>query len=119
MRVNHQHKDGQQPTKGWSPTNLRMVTQIRNCITDMQFDTYTLLAKLTPDDNSHYLPSLGGSPFNPKMVTHQPKDGACFYLSVVIFSHRTAPQIKNFFVKVVCSTRYPGGKSHSLHRQIF
>ena len=42
-----------------------------------------------------------------------------FYLSVVIFSHRTAPQIKNFFVKVVCSTRYPGGKSHSLHIQIF
>ena len=29
--------EGHPPTQGWSPTNLSMVTQIRKCITDLEF----------------------------------------------------------------------------------
>ena len=50
-RVTHQHEAGQQPTQGWSPTNLRMVTQRRKCTTDMEFGPYTLLTKLKPGEN--------------------------------------------------------------------
>ena len=61
---------GSPATHGWSPTNLRMVTQIMNCITDIKFGTYTLLTKLTPGDNFH-----GWSPTIYRMVPHHPKDG--------------------------------------------
>ena len=61
---------GSPATHGWSPTNLRMVTQIMNCITDIKFGTSTLLTKLTPGDNCH-----GWSPTILSMDGHQPKDG--------------------------------------------
>ena len=54
--------DGHQPTQGWLPTNLRMVTQIRKCIADLEFCTYTLL---TPGDNCHEW-----SPTLLRMVAH-------------------------------------------------
>ena len=64
-------------TQGWSPTNLRMVTYNRKCTTDLEFDTYTLLTKLTPGDNYHRWsptitpPTQGWSFTNLRMVTHQ------------------------------------------------
>ena len=79
-RVTHQPKAGRQPTKGWSPTNLRMVTQRRKRITDLEFGTYILFTKLTPGKNCHgwssTIPKMviltqGWSPTNLRMVTHQ------------------------------------------------
>ena len=77
MRVNHQHKDGQQPTKGWSPTNLRLVMQKKKFTTDLKCGTYTLLTKLTPHEHCHGWSHtiLKMAPNHPRMVTNQPKDG--------------------------------------------
>ena len=64
IKVTYHPLEGHPPTLGWSPTNLRM------CITDMEFDTYTLLTQLTPGDNCH-----GWWPSILRMVAHQTKDG--------------------------------------------
>ena len=47
-----------------------MVTQRRECTTDMGFGTYTFLTILTSGDNCR-----GLSPIIIRMVAHQPKDG--------------------------------------------
>ena len=66
--ISYYHQ-GHLPFLGGSPTNPRMVTQIRKCITDLEFGTYTLLAKLIPGDNCH-----GWSHTIPWRVTRQPKE---------------------------------------------
>ena len=62
IKVTYHPQEVHPPTKGWSPTNQRMVTPIRNCIAD-----------------------LGGSPTNPRMVTHQPYNGHLVWPCLVPF----------------------------------
>ena len=52
----------------------------------MEFGNYKLLMKLTPGDNCHgcHLPSLGGSPANPRMVNgHPPTKGWSLQLALL------------------------------------
>jgi len=77
--VTYHYLDGHPPTLGWSPTR-------RKCTTDMEFGNYTLLTKLqvtTAMDGP--LPFLWGSPADPRMVTHQPKDGYPIWPCLALF----------------------------------
>ena len=77
--------DDHQPSLVWLPTNPRMVTQqswdghppersvLQTCNLALTLYLQNYHQVTTAMDD--HLPSLGGSPLNPKMVTHQPKDG--------------------------------------------
>ena len=57
----------------------------RKCTADMEIGTYTFLTKLTPGAMEGHLPSIGGSPGNPRMVTHQPKDCYPVWSCLILF----------------------------------
>ena len=62
--------DGHPPYLGWSPTNQRMVTHLKEVYYRLRILNLDLTHKTDPIDNC-----LEWSPNIPRMVTHQPKDG--------------------------------------------
>ena len=80
-----QNEELDQNFHGWSPTISRMVTnqpKDGHPPEGSVVQTWNLALKFNSQNKSQvstsmdgHLPSLGWSPTNPRMVTHQPKDG--------------------------------------------
>ena len=75
--------DGHLPSLAGLPTNPRMVThqskdshpQEGSVIQTCNLALYSQNERQVTTAMDGHLPSLGGSPTNPRMVSHQPKDG--------------------------------------------